>query len=1004
MKTVESRNATATIMRETKPFFSKESDQHFFGSSKSEKPFFPGSANHNSSIQPKLEIGHPDDVYEREADSVADKVVNHFSQSKGQTESQKSDPDSGNAGCAGCEEKKIRKFEEQPDPSAKVKKMQRKPIFESNAEPPDDNNPVQKKSENSSSQNGDHAVESTLSGSKGSGHPLPEGTRHQMESSIGADFSGVRIHNDPGAAQMSKDLNAQAFTHGNDIYFNSGKYDTESSGGKHLLAHELTHTVQQSGAGSSSAMPKIQKKGPSDKTDFSKATPDELEKAGKTCDAGYVFRKGPTGKRDFHIKKLKTKKYKLHKDAVDYFKGTAGDKGIKMPKSGTRKTKQDSIWKSKVRDSARASLKKIAKIKEDESLDTDALYKLRAKGGKKSYKGMIGTFTQIANEVLVPNWDYNGDPNVYQIEHMVDWQIMGSEADEIKNLILLESGENNRVADIVEKAIAASLEKIAKHYAKTFNNVPTTSKEIKSKFDCFTDDLDGDGKKQDDKDIYYSTSFIDEKDQFNPYKDDIVKITEAEIPKGHFMLTSSDRRAAYIIPYKADKKEIGAFLVTVDEDGGKVKSISFENRFTGKKAEVGVDKKLKKKVVKIDEVKKDKYIVQDGDEKAIISPMLKALSIDKLSPVQIEDKDIKVEGFDVSVQGKVKSTLSFLDGVDISFSYENGDFNVKAVIPLDQIGKNIPKPFKVDYCNIEIGGGSNNPIYVAGGLGFSIERLGNGEIFAKLTRKSLNLDGQFNFDSKYFEPALVKVAYEDGKWEIGGALGIKEGIVKGIKKGSLKALYKEGVFSVDGDAELTVPGIDKIKLHAEFSDKGDFTFVAEVELKKITGIKSGKARVTIASKGEEGLKLGIGGEAELDFPVIPNLSPKLTISYLDGVYEIRTKVSYKKGRFEGTIEVGVTNKQVDEKGQPQGEPEEKGDVLVFGYGELKVDIYKDLKGSVSIRLTPERDVLIGGKIEAKEIKPFGDGFKYDKEILPFPEVEFPLIGIPGMSVSAFIKG
>lgn len=66
-----------------------------------------------------------------------------------------------------------------------------------------------------------------------------------MENSIGADFSGVRLHTDNAAIQMNKDLHAQAFTHGSDIYFNSGKYDVHSVAGKHLLAHELSHTVQQ---------------------------------------------------------------------------------------------------------------------------------------------------------------------------------------------------------------------------------------------------------------------------------------------------------------------------------------------------------------------------------------------------------------------------------------------------------------------------------------------------------------------------------------------------------------------------------------------------------------------------------------------------------------------------------------------------------------------------------------------------------------------------------------
>ena len=48
---------------------------------------------------------------------------------------------------------------------------------------------------------------------------------------------------------MNQDLNAQAFTHGSDVYFNSGKYDTGSSEGQKLLAHELTHVVQQGAAG-----------------------------------------------------------------------------------------------------------------------------------------------------------------------------------------------------------------------------------------------------------------------------------------------------------------------------------------------------------------------------------------------------------------------------------------------------------------------------------------------------------------------------------------------------------------------------------------------------------------------------------------------------------------------------------------------------------------------------------------------------------------------------------
>ena len=66
-----------------------------------------------------------------------------------------------------------------------------------------------------------------------------------MESRFGSDFSGVRIHDNSHAATLNRELNAQAFTRGTDIFFNKGYYNPETSSGKHLLAHELTHVVQQ---------------------------------------------------------------------------------------------------------------------------------------------------------------------------------------------------------------------------------------------------------------------------------------------------------------------------------------------------------------------------------------------------------------------------------------------------------------------------------------------------------------------------------------------------------------------------------------------------------------------------------------------------------------------------------------------------------------------------------------------------------------------------------------
>ncbi|MEP2935284.1 MAG: DUF4157 domain-containing protein [Gilvibacter sp.] len=84
---------------------------------------------------------------------------------------------------------------------------------------------------------------------KGSGNAMPEDTKASMESGFGADFGGVNIHTDSESAGMNKDLGAKAFTSGNDIFFNEGQFKPDTKEGQTLLAHELTHTIQQGASG-----------------------------------------------------------------------------------------------------------------------------------------------------------------------------------------------------------------------------------------------------------------------------------------------------------------------------------------------------------------------------------------------------------------------------------------------------------------------------------------------------------------------------------------------------------------------------------------------------------------------------------------------------------------------------------------------------------------------------------------------------------------------------------
>lgn len=90
------------------------------------------------------------------------------------------------------------------------------------------------------------SVDKGLTNTRGGGTPLPKNVQAEMEKGFGGeDFSNVRVHTGSESVQMNKDIGAKAFTNRNDIHFNSGQYNPSTNSGKHLLAHELTHVVQQ---------------------------------------------------------------------------------------------------------------------------------------------------------------------------------------------------------------------------------------------------------------------------------------------------------------------------------------------------------------------------------------------------------------------------------------------------------------------------------------------------------------------------------------------------------------------------------------------------------------------------------------------------------------------------------------------------------------------------------------------------------------------------------------
>ncbi len=207
-------------------------------------------------IQPKLTIGEPGDKYEQEADKTAAEVVQRLHAPMPSYGRDLSQPESKLAqtikagmvqnsnsihqqGIPNHQNKLMRKLDvptlqrEVMPEEEEEKELQMKPMIQ-----------CQSSEDGTASPD----LEATIQQARGSGQPLAQSILEPMEQAFGADFSGVKIHTDAQSNQLNRSIQAKAFTTGQDIFFREGAYEPGSRGGQELIAHELTHVVQQNGS------------------------------------------------------------------------------------------------------------------------------------------------------------------------------------------------------------------------------------------------------------------------------------------------------------------------------------------------------------------------------------------------------------------------------------------------------------------------------------------------------------------------------------------------------------------------------------------------------------------------------------------------------------------------------------------------------------------------------------------------------------------------------------
>jgi len=167
-------------------------------------------------LQPKLKISQPDDIYEQEADRIAHHVTSLRD--------------------SAIQEKPTRPLK--TDPPCRYEGLEHNNIS-------DPIMPFSRRTSSTLATESTDGIAARIESFKGSGNPLSESVRAYFEPRFGKDLSDVRVHTNTKAAESARAINARAFTIGNNIVFEERQYAPETNDGRQLLAHELTHTIQQ---------------------------------------------------------------------------------------------------------------------------------------------------------------------------------------------------------------------------------------------------------------------------------------------------------------------------------------------------------------------------------------------------------------------------------------------------------------------------------------------------------------------------------------------------------------------------------------------------------------------------------------------------------------------------------------------------------------------------------------------------------------------------------------
>lgn len=837
----------------------------------------------------------------------------------------------------------------------------------------------------------------------GPGEPLPDPTRRKIEHGLGTDLSDVRVHSNEQAQQQAKDLDARAFTSGSDVWLGQG----ESPHDVALMAHEATHVVQQREPGVAARLMRTPTPTPVSAAGAASSpgalpTPATDPKTLSTA-AGQLNAAGDTLTFD----QLDVPGFKLQAHRGDLYRSRPEIKRHKGYNSVLRgDTAQRDLWREGLQTSAMVGiLERKAQDGHGERPEGSHLFKANLRDRQNVF--FFGTSVQeVAQRMTLPSWTRGDRPNWrdYQVDHIVELQLADHPTNpwgnSLPNMELLDATTNMGSGTTIDTNINNKLD--AHIRAAAYPGGPTRAlrNQLKQAYALQFPPAGlqpGSSPATVSRDLHWRREEIEAGEHLAAIR----AASPAELaPDGNTLIFPSAQggigkqfRATgrvlaaerdWLLPVKVTGKSLATGASAAPEGGENLGQLT-----------IGIpdgDPKYKPFTDTIAVKRVPGAPLAGYIDRGEVRGKVRRIEHKKTSPIEIDAFDIGAVG-GIQMQGRIIPTLPFLHDAPIDFRVHGDDLELYKTFTAGELS--LPSPFHISDSSLTVFagvGGSGARLGAEGQVNFEIERLGRGQISAEVaTDGPLSIGGNFDFDTRYFDPARIAFTYapDSGQWSASGDIGLKPNTLPGIETATGHVQYDGSVLSGSLTVVPKIRAIQQGQLEFSHSEAEGSRFAGTLTLSdQIPNVRSGQLQAVLAMPpGSDQFSFSAVGDLESGFA---GFTQRLHVEYRDGGFVVEGQGNFARGMLSGSLMVGATNHAVDEAGQRGTEPTET--ITAYGNGQVSVTLTPWLTATGRVRFLPNGELELFGELALPPVLHVFDEKSYNRRLASL-NLDIPIVGV-----------